>query len=565
MNASTTTAAPVLSFRDLKVSFDTEFGAVDAVKGLSLDVHPGEVVALVGESGSGKSVTSTAAMGLLPPNAHVTGSASVVGHDVVSMASEAVRKLRATEVAMVFQEPMTALNPVLTVEKQMTEALELHGIAYGAEARQRAIELLELVGLPDPARRIKQYPHQFSGGQRQRIVIAMAISCDPKVIIADEPTTALDVTVQAEILDLLRRLKDELGTGILLITHSMGVVADLADRVAVMYRGNLVETGEASDVLTKPEHPYTKKLLNAVPKLSEVTVAESAQSESDSATASGRRLVLEARDLVLEYDMRGKKFRAVEGVSFDLASNEILGIVGESGSGKSTVAKAVLGLLPVAAGTLAVQGVDLAQLSPRKAREVRKKIGVVFQDPAASLNPRFPIGDCIIEPMIIHKVGNRKERQARAAELLDAVRMPRSVLNRYPHELSGGQRQRISIARALTLKPELLIADEPTSALDVSVQASVLAMIGELQEAYEFACLFVSHDLAVVDMLASHVVVMQKGRTVEQGPTRRVLHHPQQDYTKRLIAAAPVPIPEEQRDRREARRRLLEEQGFTLD
>ncbi|MBG6085528.1 ABC transporter ATP-binding protein [Zhihengliuella flava] len=565
MNASTTTAAPVLSFRDLKVSFDTEFGSVDAVKGLSLDVHAGEVVALVGESGSGKSVTSTAAMGLLPANAHITGSASVVGHDVVSMAPEAVRKLRATEVAMVFQEPMTALNPVLTVEKQMTEALELHGMAYGAEAKKRAIELLELVGLPDPARRIKQYPHQFSGGQRQRIVIAMAISCDPKVIIADEPTTALDVTVQAEILDLLRRLKDELGTGILLITHSMGVVADLADRVAVMYRGNLVETGAAGEVLTQPEHPYTKKLLDAVPKLSEVREEESVQAEQDDATATGRRLVLEARDLVLEYDMRGKKFRAVEGVSFDLASNEILGIVGESGSGKSTVAKAVLGLLPVADGTLAVRGTDLAQLSPRKAREVRKKIGVVFQDPAASLNPRFPIGDCIIEPMIIHKVGNRKERQARAAELLDAVRMPRSVLNRYPHELSGGQRQRISIARALTLKPELLIADEPTSALDVSVQASVLAMIGELQEEYEFACLFVSHDLAVVDMLASHVVVMQNGKTVEQGPTRRVLHHPQQDYTKRLIAAAPVPIPDEQRDRREARRQLLKEQGFTLD
>ncbi|GHD03871.1 ABC transporter ATP-binding protein [Zhihengliuella salsuginis] len=557
-------AAPVLSFADLSVTFDTEFGDVDAVKKLSLDVKPGEVVALVGESGSGKSVTSTAAMGLLPHNAHITGAASVGESNVVGLPEEQVRRLRATNVAMVFQEPMTALNPVLSVERQMTEALELHDLAYGQDAVDRAVELLEQVGIPDPKRRIKQYPHQFSGGQRQRIVIAMAISCNPDIIIADEPTTALDVTVQAEILDLLRRLKDDLGTGILLITHNMGVVADMADRVAVMFRGDLVETGTVEDVLTKPQHPYTQKLLEAVPRLRHADEALASAGRSGAAEAD-RRLVLEAKNLVLEYDMRGHKFRAVEDVSFDVASNEILGIVGESGSGKSTIAKAVLGLLPVASGTLSVQGEDLVTLPPKKAKAVRRRIGVVFQDPAASLNPRFPIGDCITEPMVIHRVGTRKERLDRAAELLDAVRLPRTVLNRYPHELSGGQRQRISIARALTLKPELLIADEPTSALDVSVQASVLEMIAELQAEYEFACLFVSHDLAVVDLLAHHVVVMKDGRTVEQGPTSTVLHAPQEDYTKRLLAAAPVPHPGEQRDRREARRKLLREQGLRID
>ncbi|MDQ0094800.1 ABC transporter ATP-binding protein [Paeniglutamicibacter psychrophenolicus] len=550
--------ATALSFQNLSVSFETEFADVHAVKGLSLEVYPGEVVALVGESGSGKSVTSTAAIGLLPPNAYITGKATVGGVNVVGLAESRMRKMRATDIAMVFQEPMTALNPVLTIERQLTESLELHGLAYGKDATARAIELLEMVGIPDPAKRIKQYPHQFSGGQRQRIVIAMAISCDPKVIIADEPTTALDVTVQAEILDLLRELKDKLNTGILLITHNMGVVADLADRVAVMFRGSLVETGTVDQVLNHPEHPYTQKLLASVPRLEAVDVTGTWEPEPADVLDPERKLVLEARNLVLEYDMRGSKFRAVDDVSFELARGEILGIVGESGSGKSTVAKAVLGLLPVASGVLAVQGTNLAALRPKAARAIRAKIGVIFQDPAASLNPRFPIGDCITEPMVVHKVGNRGERIKRAQELLDAVHLPRTVINRYPHELSGGQRQRICIARALTLDPELLIADEPTSALDVSVQAAVLEMIQELQERYAFACLFVSHDLAVVDLLAHSVVVMKDGKSVEQGRVSDVLHAPQHDYTRRLLAAAPVPEPREQAVRREARRLLME-------
>ncbi|EMQ99212.1 ABC transporter ATP-binding protein [Paeniglutamicibacter gangotriensis] len=552
-----TKGGTALSFENLSVSFETEFADVHAVKGLSLEVYPGEVVALVGESGSGKSVTSTAAIGLLPPNAYITGKALVGGVNVVGMPESKLRKMRATDIAMVFQEPMTALNPVLTIERQLTESLELHGLAYGKDATARAIELLEMVGIPEPRKRIKQYPHQFSGGQRQRIVIAMAISCDPKVIIADEPTTALDVTVQAEILDLLRELKDKLNTGILLITHNMGVVADLADRVAVMFRGSLVETGTVDQVLNHPEHPYTQKLLASVPRLAVMDVTDTWVPEPADVVDPDRKLVLEARNLVLEYDMRGSKFRAVDDVSFELGRGEILGIVGESGSGKSTVAKAVLGLLPVASGVLAVQGTNLAALRPKAARAIRAKIGVIFQDPAASLNPRFPIGDCITEPMVVHKVGNRASRTKRAQELLDAVHLPRTVMNRYPHELSGGQRQRICIARALTLDPELLIADEPTSALDVSVQAAVLEMIQELQESYEFACLFVSHDLAVVDLLAHNVVVMKDGKSVEQGRVTDVLHSPQHDYTRRLLAAAPVPEPGEQAERREARRLLM--------
>ncbi|WP_313811576.1 ABC transporter ATP-binding protein [Glutamicibacter sp.] len=544
-----------LSFDNLQVTFETSGPEVHAVKGLSLAVRPGEVVALVGESGSGKSVTSTAAMGLLPSNANVTGEAKVGNINVVGLDQGKMRKMRATDIAMVFQEPMTALNPVLSIERQLTEALELHGIAYGKAAVDRAVELLTLVGIPDPAKRIKQYPHQFSGGQRQRIVIAMAISCDPKVIIADEPTTALDVTVQAEILDLLRELKDRLNTGILLITHNMGVVADMADQVAVMFQGNLVETGSVDQVLLNPQHEYTQRLLSAVPKLSPVHIDEITK-HADEIAAKGRELVLEAKDLVLEYDMRGTKFRAVEGVSFDVAKGEVIGIVGESGSGKSTIAKAVIGLLPVAGGSLEVKGQNLPKLSPREARAVRRKIGVIFQDPAASLNPRFPIGECITEPMVVHKEGTKASRIKRAEELLDAVKLPRNVINRYPHELSGGQRQRVCIARALTLSPELLIADEPTSALDVSVQAVVLEMLQDLQRDFNFACLFVSHDLAVVDMLADHVVVMQSGKAVEQGAVKTVLHSPQHDYTRRLLAAAPVPDPHEQAVRREAWRVL---------
>ena len=553
----------VLSFEELDVRFGTEFGTVHAVKGITLDVRPGEVVALVGESGSGKSVTSMTALGLLPKNAKVAGTIRVGDKVVGDLDLRGLRRMRGNDVAMVFQEPMTALNPVLTIGDQLTEALQLHGIAFGKQADARAAELLRMVGIPEPERRLKQYPHELSGGQRQRVVIALAISCDPKVIIADEPTTALDVTVQAEILDLLRSLKDKLNTGILLITHNMGVVADMADRVAVMLKGDLVEMGTADQVLNHPQHEYTKRLLGSVPHLGSGpgqfgTASEDVVDHPDAAEAPA----LDLRNLVIEYQRLGKPpFRAVDDVSFQVRKGEIVGLVGESGSGKSTIGRCALGLIPAASGSVSIFGDDFGRMRKAELKAMRKRIGVVFQDPAASLNPRLPVGDCIAEPLVVHQVGDAKSQQQRVYELLDAVELPRSAYNRYPHELSGGQRQRVSIARALTLDPELLVADEPTSALDVSVQASVLKMFTNLQERYQFACLFVSHDLAVIDLLAHRVVVLQNGRIVEQGLRADVLHDPREEYTKRLIAAAPVPEPGEQRRRREARHALLASLG----
>ncbi|WP_413451114.1 ABC transporter ATP-binding protein [Georgenia phoenicis] len=561
-STSEQSSGPVLSFRDLDVRFKTEFGSVHAVKGISLEVNPGEVVALVGESGSGKSVTSMTALGLLPKNARTAGGVVVGDQKVGELDDGALRRMRGNDVAMVFQEPMTALNPVLTIGTQLTEALELHGIAFGRAADERAAELLRMVGIPEPERRLKQYPHELSGGQRQRVVIAIAISCDPRVIIADEPTTALDVTVQAEILDLLRSLKDKLNTGILLITHNMGVVADMADRVAVMFKGNLVETGTAEQVLNHPQHAYTKRLLDAVPHLGRgrnqlgIAHVEAPPVEENEVHA------LRMENLVIEYQRAGKPpFRAVDDVSFSVRQGEVVGLVGESGSGKSTIGRCALGLIPAASGTIRLFGEDFGALRRKQAKALRRRIGVIFQDPAASLNPRLPIGDIISEPMVVHQVGDRKSREKKVHELLEAVELPRSVFNRYPHELSGGQRQRVSVARALVLEPELLVADEPTSALDVSVQASVLAMFTELQQRYRFACLFVSHDLAVVDLLAHRVVVLQNGQIVEQGTRDAVLQNPQEEYTQRLLAAAPVPEPGEQRRRREERHALLQSFG----
>nr|MDQ3383846.1 ABC transporter ATP-binding protein [Actinomycetota bacterium] len=458
-------------------------------------------------------------------------------------------------------EPMTALNPVLTIGTQLTEALELHGIASGRAAQDRAIELLDMVGIPEPARRIKQYPHELSGGQRQRVVIAIAISCDPKVIIADEPTTALDVTVQADILDLLRSLKEKLNTGILLITHNMGVVADMADRVAVMFKGELVEEGTAQEVLLNPQHDYTKMLLGAVPRLG-AGRGQMGINMTEAVADEDADLAIDLRNLVIEYHRLGKPpFRAVDDVSFQVREGEIVGLVGESGSGKSTIGRCALGLIPAAGGEFRLLGEDIAGMKRSQLKHLRRRIGVIFQDPAASLNPRIPIGECIAEPMVVHKIGDKKSRQKKIYELLDAVELPREVFNRYPHEVSGGQRQRISIARALTLDPELLVADEPTSALDVSVQARVLSIFADLQARYKFACLFISHDLAVIDLLAHKVVVLQDGKVVEAGEREQVLQNPREEYTQRLLAAAPVPDPNEQRRRRQERHQLLRSLG----
>nr|WP_231980615.1 ABC transporter ATP-binding protein [Tessaracoccus coleopterorum] len=519
-------------------------------------------MALVGESGSGKSVTATTALGLLPKTARITGDTVVNDQVIGDLSLRDLRAIRGRKVAMVFQEPMTALNPVIKIGEQLTESMEVHGVAYGREAWARAIDLLAAVGIPAPERRVTQFPHELSGGMRQRVVIAMALSCDPDVIIADEPTTALDVTVQADILDLLRSLKDKLNTGILLITHNMGVVADMADNVAVMFKGNVVERGPVNEVLLKPQHPYTKKLLAAVPHLGE---GPGQFGIAPAPVAEGAETALEIGNLVVEYKRTGKKpFRAVDDVSFDVKRGEIVGLVGESGSGKSTIGRALLGLIPSESGSVSVLGEDLLSIRGAQLKQLRKRIGVIFQDPAASLNPRFPIGDVIAEPLSVHGVGTKKDREARVHELLEAVQLPRSTYNRYPHELSGGQRQRVSIARALALRPEILIADEPTSALDVSVQASVLAMFTSLQRDFGFACLFISHDLAVIDALAHRVVVMQYGKIVERGTRDQVLLNPQEEYTKRLLAAAPVPNPIEQKVRRDERHALLKSLGDTV-
>lgn len=557
---ATTPTTAVLEFSNLDVRFRTEFGTVHAVKGVSLDVQPGEVVALVGESGSGKSVTSTTALGLLPSTATIAGDTRVGGESIAGLATRRLRRIRGAEVSMVFQEPMTALNPVIKIGEQITEILELHEVAFGREAWGRAIELLRAVGIPEPERRVSEYPHELSGGMRQRVVIAMALSCDPQVIIADEPTTALDVTVQADILDLLRSLKDKINTGILLITHNMGVVADMADRVAVMFKGEIVESGTADQVLLHPQHPYTRRLLDAVPHLGTGHGQFGVSPEPIDDETTPKALTI--NNLVVEYKRAGKPpFRAVDDVSLDVRRGEIVGLVGESGSGKSTVGRALLGLIPSHSGEVRLFGDDMLSMKGKDLKALRRRIGVIFQDPAASLNPRLPIGDVIGEPLSVHKIGTAKEREKRILDLLEAVKLPKSVYNRYPHELSGGQRQRVSVARALSLNPDLLVADEPTSALDVSVQASVLSMFTELQREFGFACLFISHDLAVIDSIAHRVAVMKLGKIVETGTREDVLLNPKEEYTRRLMAAAPVPDPHEQKRRREERYALLRELG----
>ena len=545
-----------LSLRDLTVDFSTDAGTVHAVRGISFDVAPGEVVAVVGESGSGKSVSSRAMLGLLPSTAAVTGSATLgrqgLGEiELLGKSANELRPIRGDQVSMVFQEPSTALNPVYTVGWQIIEGLRAHSDISKKDARKRAIELLDLVGLPDPEHRVDYYPHQLSGGQKQRVVIAMAISCDPDVIIADEPTTALDVTVQAAILELLLELRDRLGTAIILITHNMGVVADMADRVVVMYRGTIVEEATAGQLFSAPRHPYTKLLLDAVPHLGQENGPQPVGDEPE--------VVLSVDDLVVEFAGRlgQPSFRAVDQVSLEVRRGEVLGLVGESGSGKTTVGRTTVGLQQPTSGSITVSGTEISGLSEAKLRPHRAHFGFVFQDPAASLNPRMSIGDCIGEPLHVQTNLKDSEIDAKVQELLDSVELTTGYAGRFPHELSGGQRQRVSLARALALDPDLLIADEPTSALDVSVQARVLELFTELQHRLRFACLFISHDLAVVDSLANRVAVMQRGRLVEIGPREQVLGSPREEYTQRLIAAVPVPDPEEQRRRREARGHLL--------
>jgi peptide/nickel transport system ATP-binding protein len=534
----------VLEISDLNVWFDTNYGKVAAVRGASLSVASGEVLALVGESGSGKTVTSRTVLGLHPSNATVAGSVKLGGKELVGLSETAFNKIRGSKVAMVFQEPSRTLNPVFTIGSQLIDTLVTHLGLTRADAKKRAIELLDMVGIPDAAERIGYYPHQLSGGQKQRVVIATAISCNPELIIADEPTTALDVTIQAEILDLLRELRDRLNTAILLITHNMGVVADLADRVAVMHDGRVVETGGVYEVFGSPKDEYTRKLLAAVPKL-RLTGPVGADPQPSSGT------VLEVSDLTVRFS-RGlgrPGFLAVNGVSFSLDKAETLAIVGESGSGKTTIARTVAGLQRPSSGTVLLQGSDVARADAHQLRKLRSQVGYVFQDPNWSLNPHHKVAQSIAAPLSLDKTIAPEDVSSRIDALLDAVRLPREVRHKYPHELSGGQAQRASIARALIRRPLLLIADEPTSALDVSVQAQVLDLLTELQAELGFACLFITHDLAVVSEFADSVVVMSKGALVESGPAAAVLSSPGQEYTKKLVAAVPIADPELQRSR----------------
>jgi peptide/nickel transport system ATP-binding protein len=543
--AAAASGNPAVDIRDLDVTFATDGGDVHAVRDVSLQVEPGEVLAIVGESGSGKTVTARTMLGLIPETATVKGALYLGGEDVVSISPARVRELRGTRGAMIFQEPSTALNPVFTVGWQLAEGLRAHGKVTKQQARRTAIEMLRKVGIPDAARRVNDYPHQFSGGQKQRIVIAMALALEPEVIIADEPTTALDVTVQAEILDLLRDLRSEFGTAIVLITHNMGVVADLADRVAVMYNGELVETAPVRDLFASPKHEYTKKLLAAVPRL-EIT-------DRPQVAPSDEPAIVRAVDLEIEYPGRfGRKpFRAVDRVSFEIRPGEVLGLVGESGSGKTTIGRAIAGLTKVTGGSLKVLGAEMRGIREGKFRPLRKDLGFVFQDPATSFNPLLTIAQCVAEPLVVHGAAKSPaDARDRVDELLEAVQLPREYGDRFPHELSGGQRQRASLARAIALDPKLLIADEPTSALDVSVQARVLELFGEVQQQFGFATLFITHDLAVVDLLAHRLVVLHHGEIAEEGHTADVLGNPQNDYTRKLLHSLPVPDPVEQAARR---------------
>ncbi|WP_022888121.1 dipeptide ABC transporter ATP-binding protein [Agromyces italicus] len=537
------TSSP-LNIENLAITIAEGDDAVEAVKSMSLDLAAGEVLALVGESGSGKTITARAVLGLLPARASTKGVILINGISVLEATPEQGRKVRGEHAAMIFQEPSTALNPVFTIGWQMSEGLRAHGISDVRERRRRSIELLTAVGIPSPETRIDDYPHQFSGGQKQRIVIAMALALRPAVIIADEPTTALDVTVQAEILDLLRRCRDELGASILLITHNMGVVADLADRVAVMYQGELVEVAPVEELFASPREQYTQDLLAAVPRLG----AEPREARDEGIGD----VVYEAENLDIVYSggFRQKPFHAVHGVSFTVRRGEVFGLVGESGSGKSTIGRSIVGLAPVSGGSAKLLGSDLRHARGAELRELRRRVGFVFQDPASSFNSLMTVGECIEEPMRIHRAGSRQVRERRVNELLDAVQLPRSMAFRHPYELSGGQRQRVGLARALVLDPEFLVADEPTSALDVSVQARVLEIFNELQRDLGFGCLFISHDLAVVEMLSDRIGVLQSGRLVEAGTASEVLQYPKEAYTRRLIAAVPVPDPKVQRARR---------------
>lgn len=568
-NASSASVSTNLAeIKDLSVSFITDAGSIKAVDGVSFTIPRGTVVGVVGESGSGKSVTARSIIKLLPETATTSGAVMLSKRDgtgeldVLSLSGEDLQRMRGSEAAMVFQEPNSVLNPVYTIGWQIEEGLRAHGMKDKKQLRAKAVDILKKVGIPDAETRVDYYPHQFSGGQKQRIVIAMALVLNPGLILADEPTTALDVTVQAEILDLLRLAKDEFGASVLIITHNMGVIADLADQVVVMYRGHVVEQGDVEQVFYHPNHDYTKRLLASVPRIGQQLVVRDLDGRVIEREDDWRDqpIAVEAKGLTITYPghLMQPDFVAVDGIDFTIRRSEVLGLVGESGSGKSTTGRAIAGLQKVSGGSLKVLGVEMNGVKERDFKPKRADIGFVFQDPGSSFNPLMTIAQNVAEPLIVHgKYRDVAEAREYVGDLLEMVQLPRVYMNRFPHELSGGQRQRASLARALALKPSLLIADEPTSALDVSVQAKVLELFKRLQAEIGFACLFITHDLAVVDMLADRVMVMHKGRIVEHGDTEDIMQHPQDPYTRKLLASLPVPDPREQRAHREQLHALL--------
>ncbi len=527
----------VLTVRNLRVGFD----GADVVRGVGFDIAEGETLALVGESGSGKSVTAMAVMGLLPAAANVRADAlSLRGTELTDLGDAGLRRLRGPSMGMIFQEPMTSLTPVLTIGRQMTEALRVHRGMDKAQARARAVEMLERAGIPESAARLRQYPHEFSGGMRQRVMIAMTMALEPRLLIADEPTTALDVTVQAQILDLMRDLTRDTGTSLLLITHDMGVVAGMADRVAVMCAGEIVETGTARNVFAAPRHDYTRKLLDAVPRLDAAT--------RPAVAVAARSSVLAFRDISRSFGgggalRRGGTVRALDGVSLEVFAGETMALVGESGSGKSTLGRIGVRLDTGHGGTVLIDGDDVTALRGARMRRLRARVQMIFQDPFASLDPRFTTFRTLAEPLKIHHGLTGHALRDRAENLLDRVGLPATALDRLPHAFSGGQRQRIAIARALAAEPGVIVADEPTSALDVSVQARVLDLMERLQAETAIACLFITHDLAVVRRIAHRVAVMRAGRIVEIGTVAAILGAPRHAYTRALLDAAPVPDP----------------------